>query len=77
PFYQEMLKILAKRGIIKTGNMTPRELAEHALEELGGSYRNVLEITKSYEMVRYGGMTLSRKEREEINMVLEGLRKAK
>lgn len=77
PFYQEMLKILAKRGIIKTGNMTPREFAEHALEELGGSYRNVLEITKSFEMVRYGGITLSRKEREEINMVLEGLRKAK
>ena len=77
PFYQEMLKILAKRGIIKTGNMTPREFAEHTLEELGGSYRNVLEITKSFEMVRYGGITLSREEREEINMVLEGLRKAK
>jgi len=76
-FYQEMLKILAKRGIIKTGNMTPREFAEYALEEKGGSYRNVLEITKSFEMVRYGGMTLSRKEIEEINMVLEGLRKAK
>ncbi|MBF8250509.1 MAG: TGc protein [Deltaproteobacteria bacterium] len=77
PFYQEMLKILAKRGIIKTGNMTPREFAEHAFAEKGGSYRNVLEITKSFEMVRYGGMTLSKKEREEINMVLEGFRKAK
>jgi transglutaminase-like putative cysteine protease len=77
PFYQEMLRILARRGIPKPDGMTPREFADHVLREKGEAYSGVVRVTGDFEMVRYGGATLSPREMEEIDAVLERLRKGK
>lgn len=75
PFYQEMLKILARKGVIKPEGMTPREFARLTLEEKGDAYSGVIDLTELFERVRYGGTMLGSKEMEEINAVLRHLRK--
>ncbi len=75
PFYQEMLKILARKGAIRPEGMTPREFARLTFEEKGDAYGGVIDLTELFEQVRYGGTTLGPKEMEEINAVLRDLRK--
>lgn len=77
PFYQEMLRILARKGITKPGSMTPREFAQMLSREKGDVYSDTIKVSEAFEKVKYGGMTLSSKETEEISSLLEGLRKAK
>lgn len=75
PFYQEMLWMLAKRGVIKSEAMTPREFAHMVTAERGPVYGSITEITAAFEKVRYGGFTLGAGEMDSINRVLEGMRK--
>lgn len=75
PFYQDMLKILARKGVIRPEGMTPREFARLALEKKGDACRGVIDLTEFFEQVRYGGTTLGSKEMETINAVLRHLRK--
>lgn len=75
PFYQEMLRILAKRGLIKPDAMTPREYAGWIMAEKGESYSGVKEVTRAFEQVRYGGMPLDPDKAESVNKAIEGLRK--
>lgn len=75
PFYQEMLKILARKGVIRPEDMTPREFARLTLEKKGDAYNGVIDLTELFEQVRYGGTTLGSKEMEAINALLRHLRK--
>ena len=75
PFYQEMLRVLAKRGVIKPDGMTPREFAHMVTAERGPLYGSITEITAAFEKVRYGGFTLGAGEMDSINRILEGMRK--
>ncbi len=75
PFYQEMLWLLAKRGVIKPEAMTPREFAHMVTAERGPVYGSITEITAAFEKVRYGGLTLGAGEMDSINRILEGMRK--
>ncbi|MDO8445466.1 MAG: DUF3488 and transglutaminase-like domain-containing protein [Deltaproteobacteria bacterium] len=75
PFYQEMLKILARKGVIRPEGMTPREFARHVFSEKGSEYRGVIDVTEVFERVRYGGFPLGLKETESLNNILEGMRK--
>lgn len=73
PFYEEMLRILARKGIMKPEGMTPREFARHVYREKG--YSGVIELTEAFERVRYGGFPLGPGEPDSINRILEGMRK--
>ena len=75
PFYQEMLKILARKGIVRPEGMTPREFAKLAFEKKGDVYTGVIEVTEAFETIRYGGFTLAPGKMDSINRILEGLRK--
>ncbi|MBI4745933.1 MAG: DUF3488 domain-containing protein [Deltaproteobacteria bacterium] len=75
PFYQEMLRVLAKRGVIKSEGMTPREFARMVTAERGSVYGSITEITAAFEKVRYGGFTLGAGEMDSINRILERMRK--
>jgi len=75
PFYQEMLWVLAKRGLIKPEGMTPREFAHTVTAERGPVYGSITEITAAFEKVRYGGMPLSPEDVKSINERLDGIKK--
>lgn len=72
PFYQDMLRILARKGILKPEGMTPREFARHVYSEKG--YRGVIEVTEAFERVRYGSQRLEDREVTDIEMMLEALK---
>ena len=76
PFYQEMLRILARKGITKPGSMTPREFAQMLSREKGDVYSDTIKVSEAFEKVKYGGMVLASKETGDINTILEHLRKA-
>lgn len=75
PFYQEMLQMLAKRGLIKPEGMTPREFTHLVAAARGSDYGSITEITASFEKVRYGGMPLTPEEVTSINDGLGEIRK--
>jgi hypothetical protein len=67
-FYQQMINLLAARGLKRAVDETPLEFASAtALPE-------VLRITRAYNRVRFGGQGLSQNEAAEINDWLAGMR---
>jgi len=74
PFYQEMLRLLAKKGLVKAEAMTPREFA-HLVAEKGSEYGEVIPVTEAFERARYGGIAPQKEELEGINKSLESLRR--
>ena len=75
PFYQEMLLMLAKKGLVKPEGMTPREFARYVFSEKGSEYGGVIEVTEVFEKVRYGGIALSAGGLQSINRILKEMGK--
>lgn len=73
-FYEEMLDLLAKREMIKTAGLTPREFAGELLLKKGEAYSGVMEITVAFEKVRYGEVELEREEMEGVRTAMETLK---
>lgn len=72
--YEEMLRILAKRGLIKKEQQTPFEFLEN-LRAAGLPLSDGVEgITRTYCRVRFGGKTLSTEEAVRIEALLDRLR---
>ncbi len=56
--------------------MTPMEFARGAAARVGEGQRNgILYITGLYNRVRFGGVPVSRAEREGVRLALDGLRR--
>jgi hypothetical protein len=64
-FYEQMLRLLAERGMVRASHQTPMEFA-HAV-----AIPEVLGITDKYNAVRFGKRDLSTRDRDEIANWLE------
>ena len=72
-FYQELLRVLARRGFAKGKGLTPREFAA-AVESSGWpELAEVSRVVEIYYQIRYGGRSLSRSERAGIEQILRHL----
>jgi len=66
-FYQRLMDLLARRGLLRLNDQTPLEFAS----SLGS--REALTITRLYNRVRFGSQKLSQAELQEINQALRDL----
>ena len=64
-FYEQMLGLLAERGLVRASHQTPMEFA-HAI-----ALPQVVGITEKYNSVRFGKRDLTPREREEVENWLE------
>jgi hypothetical protein len=69
-FYQQMLSILSRRGVMKRPDQTPIEFAE-----MQGSIL-VRDITDIYNRVRFGGDTLDEREARRVGRLLSELKRS-
>jgi len=67
-FYQQMLAILSRRGVVKSPDQTPIEFADLQDSPL------VRQITDIYNRVRFGGETLDFAELRRVSRMLSELR---
>src|SRR5262249_36789369 len=68
-FYQQMLVILSRAGLIKGPDVTPLEFAAASRQP------NVVEITMAYNRVRFGGVSLDDLETRRVAGLLAELKK--
>jgi hypothetical protein len=69
-FYEQMLAVAARGGLVKAPEQTPMEFATSA------GYKQVREITLLYNRVRFGNATLNEAESNRIAELLTELKKA-
>jgi transglutaminase-like putative cysteine protease len=69
-FYEQMLAIAAKAGLIKSPDQTPMEFA------LASGYAQIREITSLYNRVRFGNAQLDEREVRRISELLGNLKQA-
>ncbi len=72
PFYERALKLLAKRGFVKTPSLTPWEFAEELCRKDPG-LQAVGELFEFYYRVRFGEKPLSPPEEERVKALLSEL----
>jgi transglutaminase-like putative cysteine protease len=68
-FYEQMLAIAARRGMIKQPDQTPREFADAT------GLSQIREITTVYNRVRFGGAQLDEAEARRVSGLLSDLRR--
>ena len=68
-FYEQMLAIVARAGLIKKPEQTPIEFAERA------GFSQVDEITAVYNRVRFGGARLDDSEAKKVSRLLADLKR--
>ncbi|HWX42513.1 MAG TPA: DUF3488 and transglutaminase-like domain-containing protein [Blastocatellia bacterium] len=69
-FYEQMLAIVARAGLIKGPDVTPLEFAAAT------GRPNVIEITRVYNSVRFGGLRLDDRETRRVAALLAELKKS-
>src|SRR5262249_39817066 len=69
-FYEQMLAVAARGGLVKAPEQTPMEFAASA------GYKQIREITLLYNRVRFGKTTLNETESNRITELLAELKKA-
>ncbi|HJQ70556.1 MAG TPA: DUF3488 and transglutaminase-like domain-containing protein [Blastocatellia bacterium] len=69
-FYEQMLQIAARGGLVKPPDQTPAEFAATS------RFDQIREITNVYNRVRFGGARLSENETRRVSTLLAALRKA-
>ena len=69
-FYNEMNKILARKGIKRPPSVTPAEFALRLSAEKEGLYEAVMSITETYNKVRFGGHRVGE---EDLSLIKEAL----
>jgi hypothetical protein len=84
PFYEDLLRILARAGYRRRSSETPREFARAVLADGGGTLAPVEKITSVYLQARFGGAELTdadmaqvQKERARLGAALRNLKKKK
>jgi transglutaminase-like putative cysteine protease len=75
-FYNEYLRLLAKRGMHRRPGQTPREFALTIRRRGGTRFDGAAEVTRLYERVFYGGADLTQNEFNRLQTVFDGLREA-
>jgi hypothetical protein len=75
-FYDEMVGVLKKKGIVRPPGVTPLEFAKSASQR-GGVYKVLTYVTELYNRVRFGGRPISRDEKARVRKVIEGLKRAR
>jgi len=76
-FYRRMEGVLARRGFRRDPWMTPWEFCDHLAASGWKAMEPVIQLTRHFYAVRYGGRTLSTAEREVVRAALAALRRAK
>ncbi len=71
-FYDQMTRLLARRGHTRPPSATPREFVE-TLAERSNLYESVKELTLLYERVRFGKEPLSAADRRRASLLLQRL----
>ncbi len=74
-FYNEMNKILARKGIKRPPSATPAEFALKYTDEKEEAYKGVLYITELYNKVRFGGYRVGEEESAALRDALDLLRR--
>jgi hypothetical protein len=69
-FYEQMLQIAARGGLVKPPDQTPAEFAA------ASRFDQIREITNVYNRVRFGGASLNENETRRVSTLLAALRKA-
>ena len=69
-FYEQMLQIAARGGLVKSPDQTPAEFAA------ASRFDQIREITNVYNRVRFGGASLSENETRQVSSLLSTLRRA-
>ena len=69
-FYEQMLQIAARGGLVKPPDQTPAEFAA------ASRFDQIREITNVYNRVRFGGARLNENETRRVSTLLAALRKA-
>lgn len=73
-FYQQLLEKLSRRGLRPRPSETAREFAGRAAGHLTSAGREAVStLTRLYESGRFGGLSLSRDERDRLPRLLESL----
>jgi len=68
-FYEQMLAIAARAGLIKKPEQTPIEFAE------GSGFLQIDEITAVYNRVRFGGARLDDSDAKRVSKLLADLKR--
>ena len=68
-FYEQMLAISARAGLLKQPEQTPLEFA------MASGYLQIREITAVYNRVRFGGATLDETETRRVSTLLSELKR--
>jgi len=74
-FYEKMLKILQKKGLVRAAWVTPLEFAQQIIKMKGENFYEIMEITFIYNKVRFGDKVLSAEEEERVWDVIKHLKK--
>lgn len=69
-FYEQMLQIAARGGLVKPPDQTPAEFAR------ASRFDQIREITNVYNRVRFGGASLNENETRQVSNLLSALRRA-
>ena len=75
-FYARMLRFFSRRGVKRTGAMTPREFAQCATKEFPACAAAVTRLTRRFCDIRYGGQQLCDGEEDDLLAAVGGLKDA-
>lgn len=73
-FYQQMRRMLSRKGISLTASATPGEFARYVAHEHAAYAADVRAITEAYYRVRYGRAAISQEEERQILLTLRHLK---
>ncbi len=75
-FYSKMLKVLRRKGILKSPSLAPMEFARRAVSVGGREFAGAERLTEKFCAVRYGGKELTAEELTGVEEALWRLRRA-
>lgn len=75
-FYQELQRVLKRRGFVRPPGATPREFAEDVSTRMHDARTALTELTNAFYRVRFGGEQLKPDEEQRLRAVIESLRSA-
>ncbi len=73
PFFDELLKILERKGFRRQPAETAREFAARVARDGGGAWAEVPVVAEAFYRVRYGEIDLGAEERGRVEAILVGL----
>ena len=73
-FYNDLLRILEKKGIFRQSYLTPMEFAKYVIKTQGENYKVVEILTNFYYKVRFARIMLTDLEKNEVKRLLDGVR---